>query len=214
LERHLTQEEKNQILDLYETRYRSMGRSYQTVGWSSIKDQFLRFEMLFRGLDPTGKTILDVGCGLGDLVIYLDKITGGNYHYIGIDLSLKLISDAQTAFGSENRKFIVGDILEMPDLKKVDIAVISGALSYRIEDNLSHAQTMIKRLFDLTTNTVSINFLTSYVDFQDKKNFHYSSEQMFTFARSVTKWVTLFHDYPLWEFTLQLNHTPFPQREK
>ena len=176
MERHLTQEEKNQILDLYETRYRSMGRSYQTVGWSSIKDQFLRFEMLFRGLDPTGKTILDVGCGLGDLVIYLDKITGGNYHYIGIDLSLKLISDAQTAFGSENRKFIVGDILEMPDLKKVDIAVISGALSYRIEDNLSHAQTMIKRLFDLTTNTVSINFLTSYVDFQDKKNFHYSSK--------------------------------------
>ena len=54
---------------LYNDRYNEFGNDVRTVGWGSQQDQILRFEVLFRGFDPRGKTILDIGCGLGDLVL-------------------------------------------------------------------------------------------------------------------------------------------------
>ncbi len=64
--------DKNRISQLYNDRFKQHGDSIVTVGWRSKEDQILRFEMLFRGHDLIGKTILDVGCGLGDLIFYLD----------------------------------------------------------------------------------------------------------------------------------------------
>jgi len=202
----LKKTEKEEILKLYEDRYAAEGRSIKTVGWGSAEDQFLRFEVLLRGIDVSGKKILDVGCGLGDLVKYLDIIGTKDYKYIGIDLSRKLVADAQAAFGGEGRTFIVGDILEATDLDSVDIVLLSGSLNFRVENNMEHSQAMIRRMFELARETVSLNFLSSYVDEQLKKNFHYSPEKIFSFSKTLTPWVTLYHDYPLWEFTLQIHH--------
>ena len=76
---------------LYNERYKKFGRDIRTVGWGNDRDQILRFEVLFRGLEPRGKTILDVGCGLGDLVPYLERRTDGDFKYIGIDVASKLV---------------------------------------------------------------------------------------------------------------------------
>ena len=67
MERRLTQEEKAKIRDLYGSRFAQYGSNHQTVGWGSVADQQLRFEMLCRNIDIKGKTVLDVGCGLGFL---------------------------------------------------------------------------------------------------------------------------------------------------
>jgi SAM-dependent methyltransferase len=204
MERHLTPAERTSIQRLYEERHSRMGRHIKTVGWSSKDDQTLRFEMLFRGIDPRGKRILDVGCGLGDMIPFLDQLTGGDYDYLGTDLSPALAADARSTFSGERRQFLAGDIVEMEELAPVDLVVMSGALNFRIEDNVAYAKTLMRKMFSLARETASMNFLTSHVDFQDPKNFHHSPSALFEFAKSLTRWVTLYHDYPLWEFTLQL----------
>ena len=42
--------------------------------------------------------------------------------------------------------------------------------------------------------------------FRKRKIFHYKPEEIFSFSKEITKYVSLYHDYPLFEFTIQLNH--------
>ena len=114
--RYITNVEKNDIRNLYNSRYAQFGRSYKTAGWGSTEDQCLRFEILFRDVDARGKSIIDVGCGLGDLISFLDSKTGGDYDYLGIDISESLLEDARKKFSSARRHFLLGDILEMKEL--------------------------------------------------------------------------------------------------
>jgi SAM-dependent methyltransferase len=193
----------NKAAELYNKRFDELGRNIKTVGWGSIKDQELRFDVLFRGLDPTGKAILDVGCGLGDLVPYLEQRTGGNFSYIGVDVAGKLISDAQKNHGIDKRSFYVGDLLSV-DVAPVDIAVMSGALSFKVDGIETYAYEIMEKMFALSGEAACLNFLTSYVDFELEKNQHYQPETVFTKAKALSKNVNLFHDYPLYEFTIQV----------
>jgi ubiquinone/menaquinone biosynthesis C-methylase UbiE len=209
VDRRLTEDERRRITNLYEMRYQQFGQSHKTVGWGSVSDQVLRFEMLCRGLSLSGKSIIDVGCGLGDLVPFLMDRYGDDFHYTGIDIAQALVVDAQGKYGQPNVRFICGEILELDENEQYDVALLSGALSYRIADNLGYAGDVLNKLFRMTREVVSVNFLSSYVDYQEEKNFHYSPEDMFGFAKQLTKWVTLYHDYRLWEFTLQIRHAAY-----
>jgi SAM-dependent methyltransferase len=208
VDRALSPDDKKRIVDLYEGRFEQFGWDVRTVGWSSKIDQDLRFSVLCRGLELGGRKILDVGCGLGDFVGYLDQSGARDYDYLGIDISPKLIEEAGKRYGGSGRRFAVLDLLEEPHAENFDIVVSSGALSFRVADNMLLARQMIARMFAMCRGALAINFLTSYVDYQLPKNFHYEPEAMFGSARSLTRWVKLHHDYPLYEFTLQLFHAP------
>jgi SAM-dependent methyltransferase len=199
----LGDDDRARIVALYEDRLAVHGDDAKTVGWGSARDQQLRFEVLCRGIEPTGRTVLDVGCGLGDLVPFLDGRTGGNYDYTGVDLSERLVERAKQRFGGERRSFLTADLLET-DLGSFDVILLSGALSFRVSDNVALAQSMLSRMFQMARVAMAGNFLSSYVDCRLDKNFHYSPEKMFGFAKTLTRYVSLHHDYPLYEFTLQL----------
>jgi len=202
---NISSQERAEIVSLYQARLEQEMPEHAVVGWGSREDQWLRFSQLFRGLEPTGKRILDVGCGLGHLVEFLDQQTGGDFEYLGVDLAPGLIAQAQEKAANSQRRFQVCDLLaDKEDLGRFDIAVLSGALSYRVDDNLGLARSMIQRMSELADQSVALNFLSSYVDFELEKNFHYEPELMFAFAKSLCPRVALFHDYPLYEFTLQL----------
>ena len=49
---------------------------------------------------------------------------------------------------------------------------------------------------------MAANFLTSYVNFARPYNFHHSPGDVIGVGRRLTRWVSLRHDYPLWEFTI------------
>jgi hypothetical protein len=46
--------------------------------------------------------------------------------------------------------------------------------------------------------------MTAYVDFQEPRLFYYHPEEIFRYAKSLTKRVTLRHDYPAYEFAIFL----------
>ena len=207
--RSLSDDDRARLIALYEDRLDEFGNDVRTVGWGSREDQILRFDQLCREQEIKGRRILDVGCGLGDLVPYLDARSGGDFQYSGIDLSSRLVEQARVGFGGDNRVFYCGDILDpdfrdKPDMAVFDLVFLSGALSFRVDDNIAFAKSMIKYLFALCTETLSLNFLSTHVDSQENKNFHYDPSEMFAYAKSLTPWVTLYHDYPLWEFTLKM----------
>lgn len=206
----MSETDKARLLDLYHGRLAELGDDVRTVGWRSADDQRLRFSVLCRSLDLRGKRVLDVGCGLGDLVPFLEETYGPDFDYIGIDIAPNLVARAQERFGGPRRTFIATDLLsaDAHPIDPVDVAMLSGALTFKVADNMTLATAMIHRMWGLASEAVALNFMSSYVDFQLDKNFHYRPEDMFAVGKALTRWVTLHHDYPLFEFTLQLLRKP------
>lgn len=204
----LKQTDLNAIREIYETRFRELGESVATLGWGCRDSQKLRFQQLFRGLDVRGKRILDFGCGFADLIPYLDETCDGQFDYVGIELSEEILDVAAKRYVDRGFRFIAGDLLALPvslaQELDCDIAVSSGAFSFRIADNVGYTTSVIRRLFEIASEVVSVNFLTSHVDFQLEKNHHYCPAEMLQFALTCSRRVAIYHDYPLWEFTMQV----------
>ena len=189
--------------ELYNARFLKYGRDIQTVGWGDSSTQRLRFDLLFRGLDPTGKTILDVGCGLGDLVPYLNEKTSGDFQYYGIDIAESLLSSASEVYRDIHINFLHTDLFSMPDVN-ADISVLSGALSFKTKGIEQYAFQMMEKMFDVSNEGISMNFLTKNVDYETDKNQHYAPGEMVSKASELSRNFNLFHDYPLYEFTIQV----------
>jgi SAM-dependent methyltransferase len=202
----LSDKDLNMVSDFYDERFQEKGDSIESVGWRDKETQELRFKVLLRNLNPKSKTILDFGCGLSDFIPYLENIIGNDFKYIGIDISSELIEQSKLKYPSERFTFLHGDIFNL-DIPEYDIGISSGALSYKISNNEEYANEVIKHLFLKAKESCSLNFLTSYVDFKLEKNHHYCPINLFKYSKTISKYVNLIHDYPLYEFTLQLHKT-------
>ncbi len=207
-DQHLTSDDRARIVELYEGRLATYGYDVRTVGWGSRADQSLRFEMLSREIDFSNKRVLDVGCGFGDFVPFLEARGVSDYSYVGVDISPKLIEEANNRFGGPNRSFKALNLLDNPEIGTFDVVVCSGALSFKVEDNLGLAHQMLARMFAFSREAVCVNFLSSRVDYMLEKNFHFEPGAMLAHALSLSRWVRIYHDYPLYEFTIQILRAP------
>jgi len=210
LELGLTSGDFDRLTGLYNGRLAELGHDVRTVGWSSAASQALRFSVLCRGLDLAGRRILDIGCGLGDFVPWAEGVHGTDFDYVGLDLAADLVAAAQSRHGGDRRRFIADTLAQGSDLGAFDVIVLSGTLTFRTADNRATMQSLLTRAFACCRGTVCANFMSSYADRQLEKNFHFVPEDVFGFAKTLTPYVTLYHDYPLYEFTVQLHRQPMP----
>ena len=92
--------------------------------------------------------------------------------------------------------------------RKFDYVLSSGALSFKMDNHEEYIGKMLGKMMEISLKGVAVNFLSSYVDYQLEKNFHFSPEKAFSLAKNLTKYVSIRHDYPLYEFTLYLYRKP------
>ena len=196
--------DKKKLLELYEGRYARFGYDVKTIGWRDTESQHLRFDILAGIADLSGCSICDLGCGFGDLYPYLLK-RFKKIDYLGIDLSEKLIEEAERRY--PKAVFRTSDILKSPPKKRVDYVLSSGALSFRIKNHEKYVKKMLEAMMKMSRKGVAVNFLSDRVDYRLKKNFHYSPEMAFKAGHELTRFVTIRHDYPLYEFTMYLYHS-------
>jgi SAM-dependent methyltransferase len=198
-------DEKHALIQLYEDRYAAMGYDMRTIGWKGHEDQQLRFDILCDVGDLSSKRVCDVGCGFGDLYDYLGRRFDG-VRYTGIDLVPSLVEKAREL--RPGIDFRTCDILQDGLADRFDYFLLSGALNYKVEANMTLTRDMLAAMFERADEGIAVNFLTSYVNYEHPRNFHHNPEAVFTLARSMTRWVTIRHDYPLWEFTLFMYKNP------
>jgi SAM-dependent methyltransferase len=82
------------IQSYYEPKLNENLPDYAKLGWESADAQKIRFSAFAENIDLAGKSILDVGCGLGNLLEYLTE-TGINVKYTGVDILPKMITCAE-----------------------------------------------------------------------------------------------------------------------
>ena len=205
----MDEKEKKALIHLYEKRLDKYGKDVKTVGWRSIPQQLVRFEILSRIADLTNKTLLDVGCGFGDLYNFFRSKNIRLKEYKGIDLSQKMIEEAKRIhFNFKKAKFEVFNLfdgkIDETLKEEYDYVVASGIFSFPIKDNVGYLHEMLRKMYKISCFGVAVNMPISYVDYKDKNLFYFVPEEVFSFCKSITKRVSLLHDYMPYEFTVYL----------
>lgn len=197
----MQEKDKQKYINRYEERYERYGYDPKTLGWTKGR-QKLRYHILTSIGPLQGKSVLDLGCGFADLYDYLRE-KGWNGEYTGFDIVPKLIEVARQRHPDLSLRLL--DILSEPVEQKFDYTFASGVFNAKIsQNNEEYIFAMLKRMLEITNIGVAADFLSTYVDFQHEGAFHASPEHIFAIARSLTRRVSLRHDYLAYEFCIYL----------
>lgn len=199
----MTLEEQHQIIRRYDERLAAHGESAQTLGWRDAAQQQLRFGVLLGVGDCSESEVLDIGCGFGDLCGYFEARGVRGVRYSGTDLNPTLISAAQ-------RRHPAGNFHATTDLTRfadgsMDYVFMSGLFNFRLADNAAFMRDIVREAFRIARRGVAFNLLGSHVDFREPHLCYYHEGEVFAFSKSLTRFVTLRADYPLYEFTVYLH---------
>ena len=199
--RPLSREDKLATVHIYEELLESFGPSPAALGWRSQITQRIRFEVLAQIGDLHEASVLDVGCGLGDLYEFL-RARGLRCRYLGVDITPAMVAAAQKNHPEGN--FALLDILTDPPAERYDYVFASGIFNMKISDNEGFVRSMLVRMFEICRRAVGANMLCRCAPRQDRALHYFNPAEMFLFARTITPLVALRHDYHLDDFTLYL----------
>jgi SAM-dependent methyltransferase len=152
------------------------------VGWRSRKNQELRFEAIAAIGDLQGKSILDLGCGLGCLYGYL-KDRGWEGDYTGYDILGSMVKGARKRFPEV--RFEKRDILREPVGKKWDFILINGVFNHKVRDNWAWIEATVTQGLKLAREGVSFNLLNAEEGWMDADLFYVRPAQL---EEKVKRW--------------------------
>ncbi|GAA3287440.1 class I SAM-dependent methyltransferase [Dactylosporangium vinaceum] len=128
------------------------GPTWRVAGWGSPDLQRLRFDALTRNAGYAGGTVLDWGCGPGDLYFHLRSL-GHPLTYTGIDLDPRMVALAQ----SRN----VPDVtLGTTATGRHDYVFASGIFQFADPDDPLYYLTILEQAYDAAGRAVAANFLS------------------------------------------------------
>ena len=195
-------EDKNSIIERYNKRLAQFGPTIDALASGNEARHKMRFDVSTEVGIMDGDEVLDLGCGFGD---YLDYLNGRELDvtYTGYDINPNLIAEARNRHktGTFETKDVINE--EFPEF---DYIVSSSCFNLPLkgEDNYEFVEKLFERCYHKSRKGVAIDFNSTYVDFFSKEGFHYEPEKVFAIAKKFTKRVTLRHDYPLFEFCIYM----------
>lgn len=139
-------------------------RPDKILGWRDEKSQQSRFDVIAKQANFNNKSVLDLGCGYGDLKPYLDQFYN-IASYTGIEQLQFLLKTAQDR-QLEKCQFIHADFAQCT-LPVHDIVVASGSLNYR-SSQPNYLGQMIHRMYLAANEVVIFNLLNAKTFAEDK----------------------------------------------
>lgn len=208
------------IAHLYEENLQEHGAGARSVGWKADDEQALRFDRLCRvfGSEPERSrkadddspiSIADLGCGYGAMFDYLASRSDLTISaYYGYDIAEPMLEAARSRIADERAHWISGSKI----LHEVDYSFVSGSFNVRFEasdeDWKAYIQAAILELAQHSRRGLAFNLLSTYVDWKESHLFYGDPLEFFDFCkRRLSRFVTLIHDYPLYEWTIVV-HDP------
>lgn len=158
----MTPAQRQRIQDRHRDALLRHGWHPNALYWSNLSVQETRFAVLAEVGLQAGDRVLDVGCGFGDLAVFL-RMRGHDVAYTGIDISPELI-----AAGRERYPGITlheGDLLELdPTPQSFDVVMLSGALNEGLGDGGDYARRVIETMYQSCRRAVAFNLLDARND--------------------------------------------------
>jgi 2-polyprenyl-3-methyl-5-hydroxy-6-metoxy-1,4-benzoquinol methylase len=187
----------------YEKSYKKHGHSPRSLKWAHYRAAATRYRELVRHTRLDGMTILDAGCGMGDLLPYIYARTD-SFDYLGIDITPAFIEIAKERY--LGHEFRVGDPFDgsMP-AESFDVVLCSGVMNSNVPDWQKQRKEMIAALYRLCRNTLAFNMaggINPPENNPDAKIAYASAEDIANSCRTLTPKVSVQTDYHPKDFTV------------
>lgn len=204
---------KEQILtrasEYFSAKIGEYGATVRGLDWNSTEAQTIRFDQITRIIRPAPAgpagpafTLCDYGCGMGDLIDYLQaRYPAFGYH--GTDINGTMVELAR----QKHPAFSFSQGADIPG--RFDYIVSSGIFNVRQEipdeEWLTYILETITLFYEHAEQGFAFNCLTSYSDEDHKKGYLYYADPLVLFdycKRHFSRNVALLHDYEIYDFTI------------
>jgi len=184
---------KSNIIENYQKLFSEHGEGPEVAQYS-LEGQRFRFEKLSEIGQLNKCRILEIGCGIGDLLPYLNKKFNG-INYTGIDIVPELINYAKNKY--PNAAFQCIDLLEEPFDEKFDYVLISGMFNNsEITDGTNFLLNMVSLGFGLCKKGIGFNFTSKHVNHIDSGMAYHDPIEVLKFCiEKLSKKVIISHHY-------------------
>lgn len=178
---------------------------------TSARSQRWRFQMFAMAAgDLEGRSVLDVGCGVGDFHAYL-RALAPTATYRGIDISPAMVARSRERFPGVD--FDVVDLLEGPPQRAWDFVAAFGVFNVRVPGADALLPRLLRRQFECARVAAHVSLLTSHFQGFDEHALHWSPLDVLELALSITPYVNVRHDYLPHDFSVTLYREPLADRE-
>jgi len=191
---------KQEILTFYNQQAELYGADeLPRLGWSSWQAQQTRFAALMDVGPLADRSILDVGCGVGDLYEYLTR-QGLSISYTGYDLVARNCQDGARRHPAAT--FLTTDVLETTEAEAFDYVLASGIFTFTGDDWHGTVGATLRRMYELCRVGFAANFLSSYSPSRIDKLFYVDPAEIVGMCQQLTNSFKLRHDYMENDFTV------------
>ena len=200
--RPITDVDLASVRSRYQTRIAQLGVTLQSMNTGGQVKQQIR-HAVHAEVVRSDDEVLDVGCGIGQFYQCL-RGRGHRGRYHGIDIVPEYVAHCAQQF--PEARFELRDVFETAIRRQHDVIVASQVFNdhYRHSDNPAVLKRFLGMAFEATRRVVTVDMLTSYVDFTVPDLYYFPPEEVFAFAKSLTRFVRIRHDYLPFEFSIQL----------
>lgn len=189
----------------WERRARTPGSNVEKLEWTHVRTQRMRFEAFLLDHDLHGRSVLDVGCGLGDLYAHLRR-RGVEVEYTGYDLSPEMTRLCRVCHPGV--RFESGDFLSFQPPSRFDYAVAFGIHNIRVPTGRAILEAVTRHQFELSTIAAHVSLLTDrYSQFAARVQ-AWRAEEILGLSLGITPHVALHHDYLDNDFSVTLYRQP------
>ena len=183
----------------YQKSLKEYGASPKALLWWDYRSMAIRFRELVKEVPLDGRSVLDAGCGMGDLLPYL-YAKSTSFRYLGVDTNRGFIDIAKTRY--EGHNFKVADPFKHK-IGDFDVVLSSGVMNGNYPGWLDKRQKMIKELYSQTNQVLAFNMAGGLKPIANDNLIAYADPQViFEFCKTLSDRVILKTDYLQKDFTI------------
>ncbi len=171
-------------MDYYTERLKRYGEAVQALGWGSLESQQVRFRVLSEIAGLSSGTILDFGCGMGDLYDFL----GRPADYTGYDCHRGMLEAAR-------QRYPFARFVDKP--VEADYVLASGVLNL----DRTWRDTLVQ-MWDLCHMGLAVNFTSELAEKKNPEILYFNPFTVAAFVSTLTKRFVLHHAYRENDFTI------------
>ena len=183
------------------------GYNYKAVSSETKEHKKLRYNNLLKIIDCNQEfSIHDVGCGIGNLLEYMDEnLKDHHFIYSGSEIVKEFYDYCREAY--PGNKFFLRNIADKSFEDKYDYIVLSGIFhqmrNISIKDWEEFYRNLIKNSFQMSKKGIAFNFVTEFVDFYQPGIYYCNINKLINFINdNLSRFFVINHSYPLYELTV------------
>ena len=190
----------------YEPRIEKYSETSAVLDWESRDAQYKRFRAMTDNTEIDGRSLLDIGCGCGDLygLIVEEKL---EVDYTGVDILEKMIERASVEY--PGGRFRTADIFS-PGFKAADvlgsdsfdITYTSGIFNLNAGNNEAFLKKAIPVIAALSAEAFVFNLLDPSSPDRDDAYFYYAPDRAAALAEPFSTEISLIKGYLSNDYTL------------